>query len=69
MRSFDTFTPGTTVILPVYLSKGLEADGVVVVGVSDDWNTEEDRNLMYVAATRALHELTILTDGEPKILK
>ncbi len=70
MRSFDTFTPETTVILPVYLSKGLEADGVVVYGVSEEWNTPEDRNLMFVAATRALHELTVLTDGDPeKVLK
>ncbi|MBO5213318.1 MAG: ATP-binding domain-containing protein [Clostridia bacterium] len=69
MRSFDSFLPGTTVILPIYLSKGLEADGVIVAGVSDDWNTEEDRNLMYVAATRALHELTVFTTGEPKLLK
>ncbi len=69
MRSFDTFTPETTVILPIYLAKGLEADGVVVCGVSSDWDTEEDRNLMYVAATRALHELTILYEGEfPSIL-
>ncbi len=69
MRSFDTFTPETTVILPVYLSKGLEADGVIVAGVSEDWNTEEDWNLMYVAATRALHELTVFTVGDPEILK
>ncbi len=69
MRSFDTLTPETTVILPIYLSKGLEADGVIIAGVSDEWNTEEDRNLMYVAATRALHELTIFTDGNPKLLQ
>ncbi len=68
MRSYDTFTPETTVILPVYLAKGLEADGVILAGVSTDWNTEEDRNLMYVAATRALHELTVFTVGEPEIL-
>ena len=64
MRSFDTITPETTIILPVYLSKGLEADGVIVAGVSSAWKTEEDRNLMYVAATRALHELTVLTEGD-----
>ncbi len=68
MRSFDTFTPETTVILPVYLSKGLEADGVIIAGVSEDWNTEEDKNLMYVAATRALHELTVFTHGTPQLL-
>ncbi len=69
MRSYDNFTPGTTTILPIYLSKGLEADGVIVVGISKEWNTEEDRNLMYVASTRALHELTIFTTQErPKIL-
>lgn len=64
MRSFDAYTPGTTVILPVYLSKGLEADGVIVAGVSEEWNTNEDRNLMYVAATRALHELTVFFQGD-----
>ncbi len=63
MRSFDSFTPGTTAILPIYLSKGLEADGVIIAGVSEDWSTEEDRNLLYVAATRALHELTVFTKG------
>ncbi len=65
MRSFDTFTPETTVILPIYLSKGLEADGVVIVGDTAEWKTKEDRNLMYVAATRALHELTVLYRVEP----
>jgi len=64
MRSFDTFTKETTVILPIYLSKGLEADGVIVVGKTSEWVSEEDKNLMYVAATRAQHELTILYDGE-----
>jgi DNA helicase-2/ATP-dependent DNA helicase PcrA len=64
MRSFDTFSKETNVILPIYLSKGLEADGVILVGKTEEWNTPEDRNLMYVAATRALHELTVLYDGE-----
>ena len=65
MRSFDTFTPNTTVILPIYLAKGLEADGVIIVGDTAQWNTEEDRNLLYVAATRPLHELTVLYETEP----
>ena len=65
MRSCSTYTPETTMILPIYLSKGLEADGVIVVGDTKEWNSPEDRNLMYVAATRALHELTILYKTEP----
>lgn len=64
LRSHDTFKPNTTVILPIYLAKGLEADGVIVVGKTSEWNTDEDRGLMYVAATRALHRLAVLYDGE-----
>ncbi|MHA0855622.1 HelD family protein [Paenibacillus sp. CMAA1364] len=49
-------------ILPVYLSKGLEFDAVIVVDADVDhygpgvW----DAKLMYVGCTRALHELWIL---------
>lgn len=68
LRSFDTFAAGTTVILPIYLSKGLEADGIILYGVSAEWNTEEDRGLLYVAATRAQHELAVLYREDGKSL-
>ncbi|MCY0876792.1 MAG: AAA family ATPase [Firmicutes bacterium] len=44
------------VVLPVYLSKGLEFDAVLVVDV-EAYRTDTDRSLLYVACTRALHIL------------
>lgn len=42
-------------ILPVYKAKGLEFDGVIVYTESDEAYTEDEKNLLYVAITRALH--------------
>ena len=48
-----------------YISKGLEFDVVLVFNVSkDNYNNEFDRNLLYVACTRALHQLSIYYTGE-----
>ncbi|MNJ44877.1 Helicase IV [compost metagenome] len=47
-------------VLPVYLSKGLEFDAVIVTDVDDEHYTEHDAKLLYVGCTRALHELWIL---------
>jgi DNA helicase-2/ATP-dependent DNA helicase PcrA len=49
-------------ILPVYLSKGLEFDAVIVADADQDHYgpTSWDAKLMYVGCTRALHELWIL---------
>ena len=46
--------------LPVYLSKGLEFDAVLVCD-ADSFNTENeaDRKLLYVSCTRALHHLAL----------
>jgi DNA helicase IV len=55
---------GGIVVLPVYLSKGLEFEAVIVTNVTKDQykNSDEDRKLLYVAATRALNELFIVTE-------
>lgn len=45
--------------IPVYLAKGLEYDAVIVAGEKDKGFTKEEVNLLYVAATRALHALTV----------
>ncbi|KGX83976.1 RNA polymerase recycling motor HelD [Pontibacillus marinus] len=46
------------VILPVYLSKGLEFDCVFLVGLDDQYHQNElDMKLLYVAMTRPLHRL------------
>ncbi|WDF51989.1 3'-5' exonuclease [Paenibacillus sp. KACC 21273] len=49
-------------ILPVYLSKGLEFDAVIVSDVDTDHyrNDAWDAKLLYVGCTRALHELWIM---------
>ena len=52
-------------VLPVYLSKGLEFDAVILADADSThygaaaW----DAKLMYVGCTRALHELWLLHDG------
>ena len=53
-------------VLPVYLSKGLEFDAVVVADADRAHYAEKawDAKLMYVGCTRALHELWLL-HGEP----
>ena len=46
-------------------AKGLEFDAVIINDASSniyDSNNKEDMHLLYVAATRALHELIILYD-------
>ncbi|WP_410514375.1 UvrD-helicase domain-containing protein [Paenibacillus sp. BR2-3] len=53
-------------ILPLYLSKGLEFDAVIVADADLDHygETAWDAKLMYVGCTRALHELWLLHGGE-----
>ena len=53
-------------ILPVYLSKGLEFDAVIVTDVDTDHyrNDSWDAKLLYVGCTRALHELWLLHGEE-----
>ena len=61
----DTEIIKGTVVIPSYVSKGLEFDVVLVFNVSkNNYNSEFDRNLLYVACTRALHQLVIYYTGE-----
>ena len=51
-------------ILPVYLSKGLEFDAVLIHQVNKEhYYSEEDKNLLYIASTRALHRLNLFYTG------
>jgi DNA helicase-2/ATP-dependent DNA helicase PcrA len=46
------------VIVPSYLSKGLEFDAVILVNIDENYRKEElDIKLLYVAMTRPLHRL------------
>ncbi|MEX1198625.1 MAG: UvrD-helicase domain-containing protein [Pseudohongiellaceae bacterium] len=66
----DTATfSGGVLVCTAYLAKGLEFDRVIVSDVSArNYHTELDRNLLYVACTRAMHRLTVITTGEPSPL-
>lgn len=59
-----TFKNGT-MVLPIYMTKGLEFDAVILWN-PDEMNypvSDEDAKLLYVAITRALHELHIVYQG------
>ena len=47
------------VIIPSYLSKGLEFDLVIVYTDIDNQYREEEKNLFYVVVTRAQHQLKV----------
>lgn len=52
-------------IIPVYLSKGLEFDAVLICDVDKEhYYSEDDKNLLYVACTRALHRLNLFYTKE-----
>jgi len=52
-------------IMPTYLAKGLELDGVLVYNASNvNYNTEFDKRLLYIACTRPLHRLYVYHAGD-----
>ncbi|SHJ85025.1 DNA helicase-2 / ATP-dependent DNA helicase PcrA [Clostridium amylolyticum] len=57
-------------IIPCYMTKGLEFDATIIYDCSDKNYTlnEEDIKLLYVALTRALHEEYIIYKDTPSVL-
>lgn len=55
-----------TMVLPVEYTKGLEFDAVLILSpTGEDYPVDDGHaKLLYVAATRALHELCILHEGD-----
>jgi DNA helicase-2/ATP-dependent DNA helicase PcrA len=52
-------------IIPVYMSKGLEFDAVLLCDTdTQNYNSEDDKKLLYIACTRALHRLNLFCKGE-----
>lgn len=52
-------------IIPVYMSKGLEFDAVIICDVNNcNYIDEDDKNLLYVGCTRALHRLNLFCEGK-----
>ncbi len=54
---------GGLCVMSAYNSKGLEFDSVIVFDVSENFSSEIDKNLLYIATSRALHKLTIVSVG------
>ncbi len=62
--NYDSVLEGT-LVLPVYLAKGLEFDAVIVYEANDkQYNTKYDKKLLYIACTRALHRLSVFYTGK-----
>lgn len=58
------FRPGV-IICTAHMAKGLEFDRVLIPEVTEKtYHTAMDRNLLYVACTRAMHRLTLTHTGE-----
>ncbi|MFJ8265880.1 RNA polymerase recycling motor HelD [Peribacillus asahii] len=58
------------VILPSYLAKGLEFDGVFAISLNESYTIESelDIKLLYVVMTRPLHRLFFIGDSEEDFL-
>lgn len=56
------------VIMPVFLAKGLEFDGVIVYNAGC-YDSGPDQALFYCACTRALHHLRVYSQSEPTLLR
>lgn len=56
-------------VLPIMLTKGLEFDGVILWDPAEDSYpaNEAEAKLLYVAVTRALHELHLICDEDRKL--
>jgi len=64
----SSFREGT-VVCTAHLAKGLEFDQVIVPHVTEkNYATALDRNLLYVACTRAMHCLTVTHVGSKSLL-
>lgn len=60
----DRFTDGIS-ITSVRMSKGLEFDEVLIPAANtENYHTDYDRSLLYIACTRAMHRLTLTYTGD-----
>lgn len=63
-----TFSQGV-VVVSAHLSKGLEFDEVIVPHVSmENYHTDMDRRMLYIACTRAMHRLTLTYTGKRSVI-
>jgi len=59
----DTFVKGI-IVTSTHMAKGLEFDEVIIPFANDkNYNSETDRNMLYIAVTRAMHRLSLTYYG------
>jgi DNA helicase-2/ATP-dependent DNA helicase PcrA len=60
----DTFTlPKGLIVSPVYFAKGMEFDAVIIADADEEvYSSERDRQHLYIATSRALHELHLVSN-------
>ncbi|MEH7504130.1 RNA polymerase recycling motor HelD [Neobacillus drentensis] len=60
---------GSVVILPSYLSKGLEFDAVLILTLEESYSDDElDIKLLYVVMTRPMHRLYLYASAQSELL-
>ncbi|WP_412989531.1 RNA polymerase recycling motor HelD [Pediococcus siamensis] len=60
----DLALPKGVLILPIYLAKGLEFDAVIAYNISaTNYPDEQSTGILYTMASRAMHQLTLLSIG------
>lgn len=65
IRSENQRLAAGTIIVPSYLAKGLEFDAIIAWQVTAaNYGADDQRQLLYTIASRAMHRLTILAQGE-----
>lgn len=72
IKGTEKNSPGEIMIIPSYLTKGLEFDGTIIYNPSKDsyGNNIMDQRLLYVSLTRALHyEYIIVIDEITNMIK
>lgn len=57
-----TVRGGQNVLIPIYLTKGLEFDGVIIPNINMFNEHPDEKGLQYVACSRALHKLTVFEE-------
>ena len=68
ITSEEDFMKRNVMIFPAFLAKGLEFDQVFVWTPGATFVTEQDQLIFYTMATRAMHQLTVVTHEELPLL-
>ncbi|GAA0322805.1 hypothetical protein GCM10008967_11660 [Bacillus carboniphilus] len=69
LKENEEIKKGHLVIVPSYLSKGLEFDVVILISLNETYTMDEiDIKLLYVAMTRPMHQLYLFGTNKKNLL-